>query len=178
IGSPSGRRARARRREGFGVVAGSRRGRRFPRPGAIRQADQPGTTAHATMISDGTGGLPGRCMTLVMVTLTFPVPGLHAGRLRPQKIGCGKGGDARRRKRWRAGAPGLGVCGRSRRTIRSWDSAPRERRWPGSFLDAPDRLESPAYLAILATGQHENTMVKIRLTRGGAKKRPFYHIVV
>src|SRR5690606_36677216 len=56
--------------------------------------------------------------------------------------------------------------------------APRERRWPGSFLDAPDRLESPAYFAILATGQHENTMVKIRLTRGGAKKRPFYHIVV
>src|SRR3546814_11866984 len=33
-------------------------------------------------------------------------------------------------------------------------------------------------LAILATGQHENTMVKIRLTRGGAKKRPFYHIIV
>ena len=42
----------------------------------------------------------------------------------------------------------------------------------------PHRLESPAYLAILATGQHEDTMVKIRLTRGGAKKRPFYHIIV
>jgi small subunit ribosomal protein S16 len=39
-------------------------------------------------------------------------------------------------------------------------------------------LQLPAYLAILATGQHEYTMVKIRLTRGGAKKRPFYHIIV
>src|SRR5690606_10559323 len=40
-------------------------------------------------------------------------------------------------------------------------------------------LQLPAYLAILATGQHrERTMVKIRLTRGGAKKRPFYHIIV
>lgn len=27
-------------------------------------------------------------------------------------------------------------------------------------------------------GNTENTMVKIRLTRGGAKKRPFYHIIV
>ncbi len=27
-------------------------------------------------------------------------------------------------------------------------------------------------------GNKENTMVKIRLTRGGAKKRPFYHIIV
>lgn len=38
-----------------------------------------------------------------------------------------------------------------------------------------------AYLAIVATGLYEDTrftMVKIRLTRGGAKKRPFYHIVV
>src|SRR5690606_23572096 len=48
----------------------------------------------------------------------------------------------------------------------------------GGFPGRPDRLESPAYLAILATGQHEHTMVKIRLTRGGAKKRPFYHIIV
>ena len=39
-------------------------------------------------------------------------------------------------------------------------------------------LQLPAYLAILATGQYEDTMVKIRLTRGGAKKRPFYHIIV
>lgn len=27
-------------------------------------------------------------------------------------------------------------------------------------------------------GNTESTMVKIRLTRGGAKKRPFYHIIV
>jgi small subunit ribosomal protein S16 len=27
-------------------------------------------------------------------------------------------------------------------------------------------------------GNTEDTMVKIRLTRGGAKKRPFYHIIV
>ena len=27
-------------------------------------------------------------------------------------------------------------------------------------------------------GNTETTMVKIRLTRGGAKKRPFYHIIV
>lgn len=27
-------------------------------------------------------------------------------------------------------------------------------------------------------GNTEHTMVKIRLTRGGAKKRPFYHIIV
>lgn len=27
-------------------------------------------------------------------------------------------------------------------------------------------------------GYTENAMVKIRLTRGGAKKRPFYHIIV
>ena len=27
-------------------------------------------------------------------------------------------------------------------------------------------------------GNTENVMVKIRLTRGGAKKRPFYHIIV
>ena len=47
------------------------------------------------------------------------------------------------------------------------------------FTRLPDGLKSPAYLAILATGQHrESTMVKIRLTRGGAKKRPFYHIIV
>ena len=39
-------------------------------------------------------------------------------------------------------------------------------------------LQLLAYLAILATGQYEDTMVKIRLTRGGAKKRPFYHIIV
>ena len=39
-------------------------------------------------------------------------------------------------------------------------------------------LQLPAYLAILATGQYEDTMVKIRLTRGGAKKRPFYHVIV
>ena len=45
---------------------------------------------------------------------------------------------------------------------------------PGSLRG----LQLPAYLAILATGQHEDTMVKIRLTRGGAKKRPFYHIIV
>ena len=37
------------------------------------------------------------------------------------------------------------------------------------------------YRAILATGlywKNKVTMVKIRLTRGGAKKRPFYHIIV
>ena len=45
---------------------------------------------------------------------------------------------------------------------------------PGSLRG----LQLSAYLAILATGQHEDTMVKIRLTRGGAKKRPFYHIIV
>lgn len=36
------------------------------------------------------------------------------------------------------------------------------------------RLNEPSRPA----GNAENTMVKIRLTRGGAKKRPFYHIVV
>ena len=45
---------------------------------------------------------------------------------------------------------------------------------PGSLRG----LQLSAYLAILATGQYEDTMVKIRLTRGGAKKRPFYHIIV
>ena len=40
----------------------------------------------------------------------------------------------------------------------------------------PHGLELPAYLAILATGQHRERT--IRLTRGGAKKRPFYHIIV
>jgi small subunit ribosomal protein S16 len=48
-----------------------------------------------------------------------------------------------------------------------------------AFAAAANGLQLPAYLAILATGQHrERTMVKIRLTRGGAKKRPFYHIIV
>src|SRR5690606_41687332 len=48
----------------------------------------------------------------------------------------------------------------------------------GGFPRRADPLELAAYLAILATGQHADTTVKIRLTRGGAKKRPFYHIVV
>ncbi len=56
--------------------------------------------------------------------------------------------------------------------------SPAGRERAGGFPGRPDPLELPAYLAILATGLHENTMVKIRLTRGGAKKRPFYHIVV
>src|SRR5690606_18894300 len=47
--------------------------------------------------------------------------------------------------------------------------------WPGPWMP----LYLPAYPAIPAAGQHrESTMVKIRLTRGGAKKRPFYHIIV
>ena len=36
------------------------------------------------------------------------------------------------------------------------------------------RLTSPPW----RLGNTETTMVKIRLTRGGAKKRPFYHIIV
>src|SRR3546814_13057975 len=52
------------------------------------------------------------------------------------------------------------------------------RPWGAPTHGGPAWLSLPAYLAILATGQHENTMVKIRLTRGGAKKRPFYHIIV
>ncbi len=37
----------------------------------------------------------------------------------------------------------------------------------------------PAYPAIPAAGHHRETaLVKIRLTRGGAKKRPFYHVIV
>ena len=54
----------------------------------------------------------------------------------------------------------------------------RARVGRAGFPGPPHGLELPAYLAILATGQHEDTMVKIRLTRGGAKKRPFYHIIV
>src|SRR3546814_20275960 len=52
------------------------------------------------------------------------------------------------------------------------------RPWGAPTHGGPAWLSLPAYLAILATGQHENTMVKIRLPRGGAKKRPFYHIIV
>src|SRR6476620_8797729 len=37
-----------------------------------------------------------------------------------------------------------------------------------------DRLTLP----FRQLGNTEKTMVKIRLTRGGAKKRPFYHIIV
>src|SRR6476620_66812 len=37
-----------------------------------------------------------------------------------------------------------------------------------------DRLTLP----FRQLGNTEDTMVKIRLTRGGAKKRPFYHIIV
>src|SRR5690606_28360690 len=36
------------------------------------------------------------------------------------------------------------------------------------------RLTSPSW----RLGNTGTTMVKIRLTRGGAKKRPFYHIIV
>src|SRR5690606_14962573 len=67
---------------------------------------------------------------------------------------------------------------------RAWEPVWRAQRRArgrgrgGGFPGRADRLELAAYLAILATGQHEDTMVKIRLTRGGAKKRPFYHIIV
>ena len=41
-------------------------------------------------------------------------------------------------------------------------------------------LQFPAYLATSGdwATQELQHMVKIRLTRGGAKKRPFYHIIV
>ena len=51
---------------------------------------------------------------------------------------------------------------------------------PRGFLAPINGLQCPAYLgtsADWATRELQH-MVKIRLTRGGAKKRPFYHIIV
>src|SRR5690606_6071832 len=87
----------------------------------------------------------------------------HGCRRRPARpaTDAGRGGGAVGRDRC------AGRCGGWRRDRRT--ALPRRAV----------SLELPAYLAILATGQHRNrTMVKIRLTRGGAKKRPFYHIIV
>ncbi len=51
---------------------------------------------------------------------------------------------------------------------------------PAGFLTSFNGLQSPAYLGTSAdwATQEQQHMVKIRLTRGGAKKRPFYHIIV
>ncbi len=75
---------------------------------------------------------------------------------------------------------GAGAAGGSGSRASRWQRLAGRPDGPtGTGFPGPAHgLELPAYLAILATGQHEDTMVKIRLTRGGAKKRPFYHIIV
>lgn len=85
-------------------------------------------------------------------------------------------------------APQRGVAAASRSILqRPSASGPRarQRRSPGpAWGRVPKRftdgLQSPAYLGTPPTGLHRKSplMVKIRLTRGGAKKRPFYHIIV
>ena len=59
-----------------------------------------------------------------------------------------------------------------------WGALGRNTRITGAVRRPP--LQCPAYLgtsADWATRELQH-MVKIRLTRGGAKKRPFYHIIV
>jgi small subunit ribosomal protein S16 len=68
----------------------------------------------------------------------------------------------------------------------AWPTTSRERGdpelpiWPVSCIFARF-LKGGEYLALAPRSrpdQVQNNMVKIRLTRGGAKKRPFYQIVV
>lgn len=63
------------------------------------------------------------------------------------------------------------VCGANRPPGNGFD-------W--GFLASINGLQCAAYLAIPGdwATQEAALMVKIRLTRGGAKKRPFYHIIV
>jgi small subunit ribosomal protein S16 len=64
-------------------------------------------------------------------------------------------------------------------TLRRTTPGSGEGRGAG-FTTAFNALQCPAYLGTSAdwATREQQHMVKIRLTRGGAKKRPFYHIIV
>ncbi len=56
---------------------------------------------------------------------------------------------------------------------------PASRRYfPGFPISGPAGYNCRLTLPSRQLGNTETHMVKIRLTRGGAKKRPFYHIIV
>ena len=67
----------------------------------------------------------------------------------------------------------MGAIGRDQERSRPWGA-------PAGSPGSTNGLQCPAYRATFGdwATQELQQMVKIRLTRGGAKKRPFYHIIV
>src|SRR6478736_4801929 len=93
--------------------------------------------------------------------------------------------DGRHSSRVLPGACGMGRQGRRPEAVRKGgfrgmrlSAVPG--RGPQGFRPPINGLQSRAYLGTSAdwATQELQHMVKIRLTRGGAKKRPFYHIIV